>query len=184
MNRKTKIVCTLGPATDGDGILRQMLEAGMNVARFNFSHGSHEEHKRRLDALKALRQELDLPVAAMLDTKGPEVRLKSFAGGKVSISAKCCRSRANSAWLVESKSPIATAGVIPHFRSRLAPWSTAIQVSAWRARTTSWGTSPTGPPTNKLTRINASSSLENILKCFDYEAETASKVRLRNFRGR
>ena len=87
MNRKTKIVCTLGPATDGDGILRQMLEAGMNVARFNFSHGSHEEHKRRLDALKALRQELDLPVAAMLDTKGPEVRLKSFAGGTVELKA-------------------------------------------------------------------------------------------------
>ena len=87
MNRKTKIVCTLGPATDGDGILRQMLEAGMNVARFNFSHGSHEEHKRRLDALKALRQELDLPVAAMLDTKGPEVRLKSFAGGSVELKA-------------------------------------------------------------------------------------------------
>ena len=87
MNRKTKIVCTLGPATDGDGILRQMLEAGMNVARFNFSHGSHEEHKRRLDALKALRQELDLPVAAILDTKGPEVRLKSFAGGTVELKA-------------------------------------------------------------------------------------------------
>ena len=74
--RKTKIVCTLGPATDREGVLRQMLEAGMNVARFNFSHGSHEEHKGRLDALKALRAELGLPVAAMLDTKGPEVRLK------------------------------------------------------------------------------------------------------------
>ena len=84
--RKTKIVCTLGPATDGEGILRQMLEAGMNVARFNFSHGSHEEHKRRLDSLKALRAELDLPVAAMLDTKGPEVRLRSFDGGSVTLS--------------------------------------------------------------------------------------------------
>lgn len=70
--RKTKIVCTLGPATDREGVLRQMLEAGMNVARFNFSHGSHAEHKGRLDALKALRAELGLPVAAMLDTKGPE----------------------------------------------------------------------------------------------------------------
>ena len=55
--RKTKIVCTLGPATDRDGILREMLLAGMNVARFNFSHGSHEEHKGRLDALKVLREE-------------------------------------------------------------------------------------------------------------------------------
>lgn len=76
--RKTKIVCTLGPGTDREGVLREMLEAGMNVARFNFSHGSHEEHKRRLDQLKALREEMDLPVAAMLDTKGPEVRLRTF----------------------------------------------------------------------------------------------------------
>ena len=83
--RKTKIVCTLGPATDREGVLRQMLEAGMNVARFNFSHGSHAEHKGRLDALKALRAELGLPVAAMLDTKGPEVRLKSFAAGSVML---------------------------------------------------------------------------------------------------
>ena len=83
--RKTKIVCTLGPATDSDGVLREMLESGMNVARFNFSHGSHEEHKRRLDALKALWEELGLPVAAMLDTKGPEVRLRSFADGAVAL---------------------------------------------------------------------------------------------------
>ena len=65
--RKTKIVCTLGPATDREGVLRQMLEAGMNVARFNFSHGSHAEHKGRLDALKALRAELGLPVAVEND---------------------------------------------------------------------------------------------------------------------
>ena len=85
MMRKTKIVCTLGPATDSEGVLRAMLESGMNVARFNFSHGSHKEHKRRLDALKALREELGLPVAAMLDTKGPEVRLRSFADGAVAL---------------------------------------------------------------------------------------------------
>ena len=74
--RKTKIVCTLGPATDKEGVLREMMLSGMNVARFNFSHGTHSEHKVRLDAVKALREELDLPVAAMLDTKGPEVRLR------------------------------------------------------------------------------------------------------------
>ena len=85
--RKTKIVCTLGPATDREGVLRQMLVAGMNVARFNFSHGSHSEHKRRMDALKALREELDLPVAAMLDTRGPEIRLKQFKGGAVTLRA-------------------------------------------------------------------------------------------------
>ncbi len=83
--RKTKIVCTLGPATDREGVLREMLESGMNVARFNFSHGTHEGHKERLDALKALREELDCPVAALLDTKGPEVRLKSFANGSVML---------------------------------------------------------------------------------------------------
>ena len=85
--RKTKIVCTLGPATDREGVVREMLLAGMNVARFNFSHGSHEEHKKRLDQLKALREELGLPVAAMLDTKGPEIRLKTFAQGSVQLKA-------------------------------------------------------------------------------------------------
>ena len=85
--RKTKIVCTLGPSTDREGVLREMIQAGMNVARFNFSHGTHAEHKVRLDALKALREELDAPVAAMLDTKGPEVRLKDFVGGRVHLTA-------------------------------------------------------------------------------------------------
>ena len=85
--RKTKIVCTLGPSTDREGVLREMIQAGMNVARFNFSHGTHAEHKARLDVLKALREELDAPVAAMLDTKGPEVRLKDFAGGRVHLTA-------------------------------------------------------------------------------------------------
>ena len=83
--RKTKIVCTLGPSTDKEGVLRDMILAGMNVARFNFSHGSHEEHKVRLEKLKALREELGRPVAAMLDTKGPETRLKSFADGPVKL---------------------------------------------------------------------------------------------------
>ncbi len=83
--RKTKIVCTLGPSTDREGILRGMIEAGMNVARFNFSHGSHEDHLRRLTQLKALREELDLPVAALLDTKGPEIRLKDFKGGRAEL---------------------------------------------------------------------------------------------------
>ena len=85
--RKTKIVCTLGPSTDREGVLLEMIQAGMNVARFNFSHGTHAEHKARLDALKALREELDTPVAAMLDTKGPEVRLKDFDGGRVHLTA-------------------------------------------------------------------------------------------------
>ena len=85
--RKTKIICTLGPATDKEGVLRALVENGMNVARFNFSHGSHEEHKGRLDALKAIREELDTPVAALLDTKGPEIRLKDFKNGAETLEA-------------------------------------------------------------------------------------------------
>ncbi len=83
--RKTKIVCTLGPATDSEETLRAMLESGLNVARFNFSHGSHAEHKKRLDLLKKLRREMGLPVAALLDTKGPEIRLRDFKDGAVQL---------------------------------------------------------------------------------------------------
>ena len=85
--RKTKIICTLGPATDKDGVLRELIANGMNVARFNFSHGSHEEHKGRLDLLKSLREELGKPVAALLDTKGPEIRLKDFKNGTEMLEA-------------------------------------------------------------------------------------------------
>ena len=80
--RKTKIICTLGPSTDSPEILQAMMENGMDVARFNFSHGSHDEHKRRLEELKALRKKLNLPVAALLDTKGPEIRLRTFEKGR------------------------------------------------------------------------------------------------------
>ncbi|HCA72226.1 MAG TPA: pyruvate kinase, partial [Ruminococcaceae bacterium] len=77
--RKTKIICTLGPATDDKNVLRQLMISGMDVARINFSHGSHEEHKVRIDAVKELRKELGLPVALLLDTKGPEIRTLDFA---------------------------------------------------------------------------------------------------------
>lgn len=83
--RKTKIICTLGPSTDKDDVLRQLMLEGMNVARFNFSHGTHEEQKARLDKLVALREELGLPIAALLDTKGPEIRLKQIEGGKTEL---------------------------------------------------------------------------------------------------
>ena len=85
--RKTKIICTLGPSTDKDGVLRELIANGMNVARFNFSHGSHEEHRGRLDLLKSLREELGKPVAALLDTKGPEIRLKDFKNGTEMLEA-------------------------------------------------------------------------------------------------
>ena len=85
--RKTKIICTLGPSTDKDGVLRELVANGMNVARFNFSHGSHEEHLGRFEKLKALREELGKPVAALLDTKGPEIRLKDFKNGTEMLEA-------------------------------------------------------------------------------------------------
>ena len=85
--RKTKIICTLGPSTDKEGVLRELVANGMNVARFNFSHGSHEEHQGRLEKLKAIREELGLPVAALLDTKGPEIRLKDFKNGVEMLEA-------------------------------------------------------------------------------------------------
>ena len=83
--RKTKIICTLGPATDREGVLEQLAREGMDVARFNFSHGNYEEQKKRLDELKAVRQRLDKPIAALLDTKGPEIRLCRFKEGRVEL---------------------------------------------------------------------------------------------------
>ena len=83
--RKTKIVCTLGPATDNSDILRQLMLGGMNVCRFNFSHGDHPSHKQRLDAVLKLREELGLPIATLLDTKGPEIRTGIFEPAKVEL---------------------------------------------------------------------------------------------------
>lgn len=85
--RRTKIVCTVGPATESEEMLVQLINAGMNVARLNFSHGDHEEHKKRIDAIKKVRQRLQKPVAIMLDTKGPEVRLGTFKGGAAEIKS-------------------------------------------------------------------------------------------------
>lgn len=83
--RKTKIVCTLGPASESEDILRKLMIEGMDVARFNFSHGTHEEQLEKLNRVKKLREELNLPVAALLDTKGPEIRLKTFENGKAEL---------------------------------------------------------------------------------------------------
>ena len=82
---KTKIICTLGPATDQPGILDALVQEGMSVARFNFSHGNYEEHEKRLNALKEARTKYQKPIAALLDTKGPEIRVKSFKAGKVEL---------------------------------------------------------------------------------------------------
>ena len=80
--RKTKIVCTIGPATDDDAIMRQIMQAGMNVARFNFSHGDYEMHKKRFEQVVRIREELDLPIATLMDTRGPEIRLGRFVDDK------------------------------------------------------------------------------------------------------
>lgn len=85
--RKTKIVCTLGPSTDKPGVLKELMKAGMNVARFNFSHASHEEHLERLKKVRAIRTELGLHVATLLDTKGPEIRIGKFKDGSISLKA-------------------------------------------------------------------------------------------------
>ena len=84
--RKTKIVCTIGPACESEETLVAMCRAGMNTARLNFSHGSHEEHHNRIERIKRIRTELDIPVAIMLDTKGPEYRIKTFKGGKITLN--------------------------------------------------------------------------------------------------
>ena len=84
--RKTKIICTIGPSSANEKTLTQMCLAGMNVARLNFSHGSHDEHKEKIDLIKRVRDNLDMPIPIMLDTKGPEYRIKTFKNGSVDIS--------------------------------------------------------------------------------------------------
>lgn len=83
--RKTKIVCTLGPACSNEATITAMCKAGMNVARLNFSHNTHEDHKKRIDLVKKVREKLGLPIAIMLDTKGPEYRIKTFKNGKITL---------------------------------------------------------------------------------------------------
>lgn len=87
MLKKTKIVCTLGPSSNTPEIIEKMIKAGMNVARFNFSHGSHEEHKQRIDMVRAASKKLGIPVALLLDTKGPEIRLGKFKNGSIMMEA-------------------------------------------------------------------------------------------------
>lgn len=85
--RKTKIICTIGPASEGEDKLKELMLAGMNVARFNFSHGTHEEQKAKFARVLRVSNELGLPVATLLDTKGPEIRLRDFEGGKAMLEA-------------------------------------------------------------------------------------------------
>lgn len=84
--RKTKIICTIGPASQNEETLTQMCLAGMNVARLNFSHGDHAEQQNKVDLIKKVREKLNLPIAMMLDTKGPEYRIKTFENGKIFLN--------------------------------------------------------------------------------------------------
>ena len=83
--RKTKVICTIGPACEDAEILSEMCKVGMNVARLNFSHGTHEEQQRKIDLIKETREKLHMPIAIMLDTKGPEYRIKTFKDGKIRL---------------------------------------------------------------------------------------------------
>lgn len=85
--KKTKIICTLGPASDSEEILSELIDAGMNVARLNFSHGTHEEHAKKIATIKKVREQKHAPIPIMLDTKGPEFRIKTFANGKINLKA-------------------------------------------------------------------------------------------------
>ena len=82
-NKKTKIVCTIGPASENKEVLKKLVEAGMNIARLNFSHGSYEEHEKRINLIREVSREMDVPIGILLDTKGPEIRLGDFENGGV-----------------------------------------------------------------------------------------------------
>ena len=84
--RKTKIICTIGPASEREEVLAELFRAGMNVARLNFSHGSHAEHQKKIDTIKRVRDQLQMPIAIMLDTKGPEFRIKTFENSKITLA--------------------------------------------------------------------------------------------------
>ena len=84
--RKTKIICTIGPASENEEVLTQMVKAGMNVARLNFSHGTHPEHEKKIALVKRVREQTGEPLPILLDTKGPEYRIKTFAKGSVTIN--------------------------------------------------------------------------------------------------
>ena len=88
--RKTKVICTIGPASENEEVLTRMMQAGMNVARLNFSHGSHEEHQKKIDLIKSVREKLGLPIPIMLDTKGPEYRIRTFKDGSIILKEGDC----------------------------------------------------------------------------------------------
>ena len=122
--RKTKVICTLGPAVDDEELIRKLIRAGMDAARFNFSHGDHEEHLQRLNKLNNVRDAMSRPVATILDTKGPEIRIKSFDTKSITLEAGASftlttgRRRAMPGWS-PSPTPTSTRRWAPARRSSL-----------------------------------------------------------------
>ena len=131
MARRTKIVCTLGPSVDDEASLRALMGAGMDVARFNFSHGSHDEHRARMERLRKVRGELDSPCAMLLDTRGPEIRTGRLAGGRpVELAA-------GSRIVLTERAVEGTpqAWPRPWGRARPSSWTTGSWSSRWRTWT-------------------------------------------------
>ena len=119
--RKTKIICTIGPSSQNEETLTAMCLAGMNVCRLNFSHGDHAEQQNKIDLIKRVREKLNMPIAIMLDTKGPEYRIGTFANEQVTPSP-----------------PMISRATKPGFPSttracsRICPWATAFwSTTAW-----------------------------------------------------
>lgn len=123
--RKTKIVCTIGPASSSEEVFAEMCKAGLNVARLNFSHGTHEEHQQKFDMIHKVRKALGLPIAIMLDTKGPEYRICTFKTKKsCSRTAMPLPSRPGRSRATRRLSASAMRGWRTIFRSAIRYWST------------------------------------------------------------
>ncbi|MBS6942782.1 MAG: pyruvate kinase, partial [Clostridiales bacterium] len=86
MRKKTKIICTIGPASESPAVLKKLVKGGANVFRLNFSHGDHAEHAKRIQDIQTLRKEMNMPIGIMLDTKGPEIRIKTFQQTPVELA--------------------------------------------------------------------------------------------------
>lgn len=128
IHRKTKIVCTLGPATEDDAVLRELILSGMNVARLNFSHGTHETHLNNIRRIEAFRRELNLPIAIMLDTKGPEIRLETFENGKVQLKKGQTFTLSPKVWWATRSAPPSP---IPTFRAISGREPPSLSTTAW-----------------------------------------------------
>ena len=128
--KKTKIICTMGPSTDDVGLLAQMMRSGMDLARFNFSHGSHDDHARRVELVRRAAAEVEKPIALIADTKGPEMRLGIFKAGKVIL--KEGDSFTLTTEEIEGKFPMLTMPACRRNYSRATPYCFRTVYLRWR----------------------------------------------------